>query len=191
MDRFCVLIGNLARVLWARHAGGVMAYAMMMAIYSRVARAGQVIRMLAAALEAGTLRVRRSPAPGGTRRAPAVAPKMPEVRLPRGFGWLLPLVPCDAACFGNHLRLLLEEPEMQALLAASPRAVRTLKPLCRMLGVEMPKTPVAVAPVLSDVPEVGAEAGVVSEGRSAGMPPRAVPAGDVRSAEVDRLKICT
>jgi hypothetical protein len=44
-------------------------------------------------------------------------------------------MPADAAARGNHLNLLLAEPEMQELLAASPRAVRILKPICRMLAI--------------------------------------------------------
>ena len=50
-----------------------------------------------------------------------------------------------AGC-GCQLRALLAEPEMVALLAASPRAVRTLKPLCRMLGVDLPLPPAPVPP---------------------------------------------
>ena len=56
--------------------------------------------------------------------------------LPRGFAWLYPLVPGDAACFGGYLRVVLAEPGMRRLLAACPQAVRALRPLCRMLGIE-------------------------------------------------------
>jgi hypothetical protein len=40
--------------------------------------------------------------------------------------------------YGLQLRAQLETPEMVALLAASPQAVRILKPLCRALAVELP-----------------------------------------------------
>jgi hypothetical protein len=56
--------------------------------------------------------------------------------LPRRFGWLCPLVPGEAACFAGQMRVLLAEPEMQTLLAACPQAVRVLRPLCVMLGIE-------------------------------------------------------
>jgi hypothetical protein len=47
--------------------------------------------------------------------------------LPRRFG---------AAQFGGQLRHLLGDPEMMALIAASPRMRRTLRPLLWMLGIE-------------------------------------------------------
>ncbi len=46
------------------------------------------------------------------------------------------MVPCEAACFAGQLRTVLAEPEMVALLEASPQARRALAPLCRMLGIE-------------------------------------------------------
>jgi hypothetical protein len=67
--------------------------------------------------------------------------------LPVRFGWLLPLVPADAACFGGQIAAVLAEPEMVALLEASPQARRVLRPLCRMLAVEMrPEAPRARKP---------------------------------------------
>jgi len=57
--------------------------------------------------------------------------------LPRGFGWLLPLVPQEAAGFASQLRVVLAEAEMVALLQASPQARRELRPLCRMLGIAL------------------------------------------------------
>jgi hypothetical protein len=47
--------------------------------------------------------------------------------LPRRFG---------AAQFGSQLQYLLADPEMVALIAASPRMRRTLRPLLWMLGIE-------------------------------------------------------
>jgi hypothetical protein len=41
-----------------------------------------------------------------------------------------------AAGYGCQLRVILEQPEMVALLRASPQAGRILQPLCRMLAVE-------------------------------------------------------
>ena len=54
--------------------------------------------------------------------------------LPRGAHWLLRLIP-GAAASRSQREALLREPEMEALLAADPRLVRILRPLCRMLGV--------------------------------------------------------
>jgi hypothetical protein len=51
---------------------------------------------------------------------------------------MLRLVP-DSGVAAEWVRTLLAEPEMAALLAAAPGPMwRTLRPLCRMLGVERP-----------------------------------------------------
>ena len=42
-----------------------------------------------------------------------------------------------AAGYGSQLRAALETPEMVALLTASPEAGRVLRPICRMLGIEV------------------------------------------------------
>ena len=75
----------------------------------------------------------------------------PRSALPRSFGWLLPLVPTEAACRATQLRAVLAEPEMVALIAAAPQATRLLRPLCRMLGLEpallaRPAIPATAAP---------------------------------------------
>ena len=60
-----------------------------------------------------------------------------RVRLPVGKAWLIKALGWEAVAFGSQLRTLLAEPEMAALLAALPRAQRVLRPLGRMLGVEV------------------------------------------------------
>jgi hypothetical protein len=81
-----------------------------------------------------------------------------ETKLPRRFAWLLALVPCDAAAYASQLRVLLAEPEMMALLAASAQARRVLAPLCRMLGIEAsvlaPRVAGAAEAVVSEVAKV-------------------------------------
>jgi hypothetical protein len=102
------------------------------------------IRLLIAALQAGTVRTRKSPQPGTRDRADAVADAVaaPAWVLPRDRGWLLTMVRAVGLSLPHgSLAILLEDPEMVALLASSPRLVRTMKPLCRALGVEMPKFP--------------------------------------------------
>ncbi len=58
--------------------------------------------------------------------------------LPRRYGWLVRAGSHQAMGYGSQLQALLGEPDMQALLAASPQAVRVLKPVCRALAVELP-----------------------------------------------------
>ena len=57
---------------------------------------------------------------------------------PRKFGWLVIAGGHQAAGFGAQLQSVLSAPEMSELLAASPQAVRIVRPLCRALAVEMP-----------------------------------------------------
>jgi hypothetical protein len=84
-----------------------------------------------------------------TRRAsahPPTAPDAPDAerlpRLPRGHAWLIRLVP-EAAGYASQLRHLLADPEMAALLAATPRLAQILRPLCHALGLgaALPKAP--------------------------------------------------
>ena len=81
------------------------------------------------------------------RRAATVPPRLPRygppapppLRLPRKFGWLLPLVP-DAVGYRSQLEYLLGDPETTALMQAAPAPMaRALRPLCRMLGLRPPK----------------------------------------------------
>lgn len=69
--------------------------------------------------------------PPDTTRTPA---------LPRRLGWLPGLVP-EILGFAGNLRLMLAEPEMEALIAADPRVGRILRPLCHLLGFNPPPTP--------------------------------------------------
>ena len=85
---------------------------------------------------------------------PRVARSRPvEVRLPSRRGWLVRALGYEAAGYGSQLAALLAEPELQALLLATPAAGRILRPLCRMLGVEPmgALAPVVVA-VSADAP---------------------------------------
>jgi hypothetical protein len=101
-------------------------------VHARIRHAERTLKALMARFLEGTLR------PTATRKAPTTrrtraAPKLPP--LPRHFAWFCALMPAETAARGNHLNLVLAEPEMQALLAASPRAIAILKPICRMLAI--------------------------------------------------------
>ena len=58
--------------------------------------------------------------------------------LPRKFGWMVQAGGYRAVGYGLQLQAVLAMPEMAALLAASPQAVRILRPLCRGLAIELP-----------------------------------------------------
>jgi hypothetical protein len=144
-DRIALSLDGLARAVAARIAGGAMAAAMIVLVWTRLRRVDRQIKLLLERFAAGRLRgvtAQRSVAARGRERA------MP-VLMPRGFGWLLAMVPHQAACYAGQLRIVLAEPEMVALLEASPQARRALRPLCRMLGLE--------ASLLRSPPEGGGE----------------------------------
>ena len=102
-------------------------------ICTRLQRMAARFTRLAARVAAGqTVMPRPRPAAAPPRRQAS-----PYQRLPRKKSWLLQLVP--AAAFGApHLQILLDDPATQALLSAAPQLGRTLRPLCRALGLDLP-----------------------------------------------------
>ena len=126
-------------------------------ICTRLQRMAARIARLAARAAAGPL-----PPPRPRPPRPRPAPSQPYQRLPRRHAWLVVTVPA-ASAMAEHLRALLADPAAQALIAAAPQLGRTLRPLCRMLGVRLP-------PILRPPPR--AKAG----GTRPADPPRADPA---------------
>ena len=136
---------DLCACVAARLSKG-MPVPMIVLIWAWLNRIKNRILALMARIEAGTLPIASRPRPGRPR--PAAPPKP---RLPRGFAWLLVQIPYEAAGYASQLRYLLTtNPEMMALLAATPLMARTLRPLYRMLGIEAdvltPKPALAPAP---------------------------------------------
>ena len=138
LHRFSGIVWAVIGVVLGR--SGVMPHPMIQAINQKVTNIGWMVQHLADALAAGTLKTRRSPTSksGVKRKPPAPPPAEGAVRLPRQFGWLIPLVPLQAINLGSQLAFLFTDPEMAALLAASPRIVKALRPLCWMLGTRLP-----------------------------------------------------
>jgi hypothetical protein len=102
-------------------------------VWTRLSRAEAAIKSLMARFRAGTLAPSK---PRGPLSKPRTRTPSALKPLPSQFAWLCPLVPNKASIYGNHLMLVLAEPEMQDLIAASPRAMAILKPVCRMLGID-------------------------------------------------------
>ena len=134
-DRLALTLDGLCRKVAARVAGGMMATWMILLVWQRVRRVERQILRLLERFRSGRLVVRVA----GVTRSGGVRVRRSGAGLPRRFGWLLPLVPQEAAGFASQLGVLLDEPEMVGLLAASAQARRVLAPLCRMLGVSMPE----------------------------------------------------
>ncbi|HEX3346785.1 MAG TPA: hypothetical protein VHS58_01630, partial [Acetobacteraceae bacterium] len=92
------------------------------------------------------------------------------------WGWVV-----NIACRnGDELQRLLEDPEMQATIAAEPRRMgRILRPLCRMLGVsEIPdllKLPSQADVVTVDWAAVRTMVEAEKAAQAAGLPPPVWP----------------
>ena len=108
-------------------------------LWNRISRSRQRLARLLAHLAAGRLpRIRppdNRPRPDAPRTEPNGAPAMP---IPRPLLWLVIKLGYHAAGYGSQLNHLLQTPGVAETLAASPGAVRTLRPICRMLGVDLP-----------------------------------------------------
>ena len=82
---------------------------------------------------------RQNPLPKWARPGarPPAPPLSQAVRVPSRAKWLAGLS-LNVNCAGSQLQHLMFDRELGALLAASPRLVALLRPLCRMLAVEFP-----------------------------------------------------
>jgi hypothetical protein len=176
-ERLARLIDGLCVAIAARGIGGLLTAPLIFLLWGRLRRAALRARRLAEKIAAGrplsiARRTTQSPRPG--------RPSPP--RLPRGYAWLIRLVPATAAG-GSQLRALLTDPDMAAL-AHEPPMRRLLRPLCQMLGVEpppvpkrpaalpeIPPPPVAAHPAARHEPEAPP-----SGGRGQAPPPFAPPA---------------
>ncbi len=155
-DRFSLSIDGLWRAVAAMIAGGRTQAAMFMLIVTRIRRIETRVLALVAAIRAGRVR-------GGwvvearAMRLRALAPPPASLKLPRRFAWLCVLVPYHAAGYASQLRHLLADPEMVALLAATPRLGKILRPLCQMLGIEAellsPQQPLPISDVVTVIVE--------------------------------------
>lgn len=108
-------------------------------LWNRISRSRQRLARLLAHLAAGRLpRIRaprRTTPPAGPRSEPNGAAVMP---IPSRPLWLVIKLGYQAAGLGSHLTYLLQAPGVAEVLASSPGAARTLRPLCRLLGVNLP-----------------------------------------------------
>ncbi len=166
-DRISLSLRGLRAAVAERMAGNAVAVALITLIYFKLQRIEDRVLWLIAAAREGRLRGGWA-CPG---RAPAVRVKVsapPVLSLPRGFAWLVRLVPYKAAGYGSQLRHLFGDAEMVALLAASPQLRKALRPLCRMLGIE-PALLVPVAPVAPVADMVSADGDI-----SPGDPPAGI-----------------
>ena len=105
-----------------------------------------------------------------SRAGRIVAARAPLVRLPRTRGWLLRELGWEIGHCQALLETLLGEPEMRATLAARPGAGRILRPLCRMLGVDVPGLALAVKAEIAERRREKRRAALVPEWPRKGLP---------------------
>jgi hypothetical protein len=149
--RFSAIIEILWQALW-RHPWSVTRSEFMVPILRRVRRIERRFCRMAARVAAGTYRprrkaVRREPPPATEPEGePEKPPRKPVPPRPfdvsRKPGWLRAMLPQFSRGVAGHLEhALLYDPEMVALMAATPDLGEVLRPLCRMLGIEATTLP--------------------------------------------------
>ena len=130
VERLVRLIDLLCAAIAARGAGGVLTKPLFFLLWGRLRRTAVRGIKVAARIAAG--------AQAAARQRPASSrPSRPQpLRLPRGYAWVVRLVPGTAA-YGTQLQALLAEPEL-ARLTEAPAMRRLLNPLRQMLGLPKP-----------------------------------------------------
>ncbi len=137
-DRLRRIVDGLARVV-GDHAnanrGNLATIALVLLLQARLFRFAREFAAFAARAAAGRALPVRARA---SRRGPVAAgPDAPAAKLPRDDGWVVRMGGWKAAHYHALLGQMLAEPEMQALLEAVPRARRILRPLLRMLAIDV------------------------------------------------------
>jgi hypothetical protein len=141
---FGLIIDGLRRAAAVRMAADPSVRPSLLLVHAWLGRLVQRFAALVARVEAGTLRPprRRTSPPRGVPPpddSPSKRPpREPYQRLPESFAWLIRMLPYQAACFGSQLQHQFSQPEMIALLEAAPQVGRILRPLCRLLAIDLP-----------------------------------------------------
>ena len=130
-----IIVGNLLPLIMQQI---LVLGAYTIPVWARISRARQRLTRLLANFAAGRLPRPHTPQPGKKGGPP------PALYIPQSYAWLVARIGYRAAGFGAQIDYLLREPETQALLATAPPEFlksfgRTLRPLCRLLAVDLPK----------------------------------------------------
>lgn len=158
IERMEYLFNALMDAVKRRRFAGCLVMAVVgIQLWVRVQRLRNRVLRLVGRIERGSFRawVRRQAGRAVREMDPVARQRLANVSrlwkgIPRGRGWLLPLVPCDAALRAAQFEAVLREAEMRRLLAACPRLGRMLRPFCRMLGIDVALLVVAEGEVIAE-----------------------------------------
>ena len=190
--RFAGIIATLLAMVGARVARPWkpgLAGPLTLAIAIRLQRIRNRLTRFAARWAAGTLtppRPRTRPA-AARRRGTTPGPWDHLPKLPRGRLWLVRLVP-GIGVGATYLRILLDDPEMAAMMRAAPQIGRTLRPFWHMLSgeplpplLQRPKPAPAPPPppATADRPPPAKPACAKPAHPEPSLPPRKLPAPEV------------
>ena len=135
------VVGLILHALWAAIAAALVRrldlVPKLRLLWSRLQKTSRRLDRLAELVAQGRLPPPRARAANPRTPTPPDPDREQPLRLPQGFGWLIPLVPM-VGNFGTQLEHLLDDPEMRALIEAAPQAKRLLRPLLHMLGRRAP-----------------------------------------------------
>lgn len=137
-ERTGFLLAGLCALIAARFLRHFTLQPVLNPLWGRLNRARQRIAHLMSRLAAGRSFAARAPRPRPQARAARAARQVPPAIFPARPGWLLRELRHEAAFYRNGLETLLAQPGMAELLLHSPGTVRLLRPLCRMLALDMP-----------------------------------------------------
>lgn len=129
-----ILLPFLNLIGFLQHLLGPLA----LPVRTRIVRTRQRLVRALLHVAAGRTPRRRTPKPQSASAPANPRPRAPTLNLRRRHGWLPVLLDHNARGLASQFTHLLAEPGVATLLAASPGATRTLRPLCRMLGVTLP-----------------------------------------------------
>ena len=136
-DRFSLVAKGLRDLLAARMAQSDALRPLLMLLWSRLGRLNRRIATLSARLASGKPVAARPRSPA--RNTSPARPSKRAVPLPRRAGWLVAHA-SEAAAYAENFRQLLQDPEMTALLQAAPQLKRQLRPILRLLMLELPES---------------------------------------------------
>ena len=131
---FAAIINGICVVVGARAAAAPSLAVVLSQVYWRIARRLGRLDRLILQWHAGTL-----PKPRGARSRPAtVNPPTSRLHIPDSHAMLIHLAQRTAQ-YRVDIEIFLDRPDTRALLRAAPQAGRILRPLCRILAIDLPE----------------------------------------------------